>query len=108
MSWYMDVGWTTSRRGVCVVHAMPVWWCRSWEGGRGRCACVRPSVRPSCACVPPCVPAACVPEVGRESEYLLIEQEDSRKTDRRSERTDAWCMVCGVWRRVMADGVGTE
>ena len=47
-------------------------------------------------------------EGGRVSEYLLIEQEDSRKTDRRSERTDAWCMVCGVWRRVMADGVGTE
>ena len=101
MSWYMDVGWTTSRRGVCVVHAMPVWWC----GGVGRGREGEVGVP---ACVPPCVPAACVPEVGRESEYLLIEQEDSRKTDRRSERTDAWCMVCGVWRRVMADGVGTE
>ena len=51
MSWYMDVGWTTSRRGVCVVHAMPVWWC----GGVGRGREGEVGVP---ACVPPCVPPA--------------------------------------------------
>ena len=43
-------------------------------------------------------------EGGRVSEYLLIEQEDSRKTDRRSERTDAWCVVHGVWCVEKGDG----